>query len=166
MKILLFTDGSVNTKLRVGFGAYLVLTEGQEPQSGDIKLKKFADTSSTKLELQTLLWALSEINATEIIAYTDSQNIIGLNSRRKRIEENHYCAKNGKLLNNHELYRQFYQLTDRVKISISQVKGHAPSNRKSPVDLIFSLVDRASRNALRVYSADQQRFSAQPPVLE
>lgn len=154
MRLLLFTDGSVNTKLKVGYGAYLALPEGQEPQTGHIKLKQFRDTSSTKLEIQTLLWALSEITSPEIISYTDSQNIVGLNARRKKIEGNHYYAKSGKLLNNHELYKQFYQLTDNVDISFTQIKGHTPSSRKSHIDQIFSLVDRASRNALRAYSTN------------
>lgn len=151
---MLFTDGSVNTELRVGYGAYLALSESQEPQTGQIKLKQFTDTSSTKVELQTLLWALSEISAPEVISYTDSQNIVGLNSRRKKIEENNYYAKNGKLLNNHELYKQFYKLTDNLNITFTQIKGHKSSNRKSPLDMIFSLVDRASRNAIRAYSTN------------
>jgi len=152
MKLILFTDGSVNTKLRIGYGAYLAFPEGQESLTSHIKLKQFVDTSSTKLELQTLLWALSEISASEVISYTDSQNIVGLNSRRKKIEGNDYYAKNGKLLNNHELYKQFYQLTDNLNISFTKIRGHTPSTKKSHVDLIFSLVDRASRNALRAYS--------------
>lgn len=155
MKLLLFTDGSVNTRLKVGYGAYLSFPEGQEFSTSHIKLKKFVETSSTKLELQTLLWALSEISAPEIISYTDSQNIVGLNSRRKRLEENDYCAKNGKLLNNHELYKQFYTLTDTLNITFTQIKGHTPSRKKSHVDMIFSLVDRASRNAVRAYMNSQ-----------
>ena len=110
MKILLFTDGSVNSKLRVGYGAYLAFSENQQSRSSRIKLKLFADTSSSKLELQTLLWALSEICAPEVNLYTDSQNIIGLTSRRKKLEENDYYAKNGKLLKNHELYKQLYTI--------------------------------------------------------
>ncbi|BHH81849.1 RNase H family protein [Desulforhopalus sp. 52FAK] len=152
MKISLFTDGSVNTKLKIGYGAYLVLPEDGEPQTDQIKIKQFADTSSTKLELQTLLWALSEISATEIISYTDSQNIVRLNARRKRLEANHYYAKTGKLLNNHELYKQFFQYTDNLDLTFNQVRGHAPAKNKSKIELIFSLVDRASRNALRNYS--------------
>lgn len=166
MKLILFTDGSVNTKLRVGYGAYLALPEGQDPQTGHIKLKQFTDTSSTKLELQTLLWALSEVSATEVISYTDSQNIVGLSSRRKRIEENHYFAKNGKLLNNHEFYKQFYQVTDTVNITFTHIRGHTPSNKKSHLDRIFSLVDRASRNALRAYSTKCNLEPSVPPQLE
>ena len=154
MKLLLFTDGSVNTKLRVGYGAYLAFPEGQQPPTGHIKLKRFEDTSSTKMEMQTLLWALSELSSPEVISYTDSQNIVGLNSRRKKLEENDYYAKNGKRLKNHELYKQFYQLTDNLNITFTQIKGHAPVNRKSHIDMIFALVDRASRKALRAYIAN------------
>lgn len=151
MKLLLFTDGSVNTKLGIGYGAYLAFSENQEPLTSQIKLRQFKDTSSTKLELQTLIWALSEISVAEVISYTDSQNIVGLNSRRKKMEENDYYAKNGKLLNNHELYKQFYQLIDNVNITFNQIRGHSPSKQKSHIDLTFSLVDRASRSALRTY---------------
>jgi ribonuclease HI len=154
MKLLLFTDGSVNTKLRVGYGAYLAFSEGQQSLTGHIKLKRFEDTSSSKMELQILLWALSEISAPEVMSYTDSQNIVGLNSRRKKLEENVYYARNGKRLKNHELYKQFYQRTDNLNITVTQIKGHTLASRKSNLDMIFSLVDRASRKALRAYTAN------------
>jgi len=154
---MLFTDGSVNTKLGVGYGAYLAFLEdygSQESLAEQIRVKRFVDTSSTKLELQTLLWALSEVSTPEIISYTDSRNIAGLTSRRKKLEENDYYAKNGKRLNNHELYQKFYKATDNLNIKLNQVRGHTASNRKSHIDKIFSLVDRASRNALRAYSTN------------
>jgi ribonuclease HI len=155
---MLFTDGSVDTKLRVGYGAYLAFLEGDgshESLAEQIRVKRFVDTSSTKLELQTLLWALSEVSTPEIILHTDSQNIVGLASRRKKLEENDYYAKNGKQLNNHELYRKFYEATDHLNIKLNQVSGHAPSSEKSVIDKIFSLVDRASRNALRAYTSNK-----------
>ncbi len=154
MRLMLFTDGSVNTKLRVGYGAYLAFPEGQKPLTEDIQFKRFEDTSSSKLELQTLLWAMSEISAPEVISYTDSQNIVGLHSRRKKLEENDYYAKNGKRLKYHALYKQFYQLTDNLNITFTHIKGHTPASRKTHIDMIFSLVDRASRKALRAYTAN------------
>ncbi len=159
MKLLLFTDGSVNTKLRIGFGAYLAFSEdfdSQESLGDHIRVKRFVNTSSTKLELQTLLWALSEVTAPEIDLYTDSQNIVELNARRKKLEGNEYLTKKGKLLNNYELYKQFYKFTDYVDIQIMQVRGHLPSGRKNRIDRIFTLVDRASRKALRTYSVGNE----------
>lgn len=159
MKLLLFTDGSVNTKLRVGYGAYLAFLEDQQSLTGHIKLRRFEDTSSSKIELQTLLWALSEITATEVISYTDSQNIVELNLRRKKLEENNYYARNGKQLKNHELYKQFYQITDNLNITFTQIRGHTPANSKSHRDMIFSLVDSASRKALRAETANHKSGS-------
>jgi ribonuclease HI len=153
MKLMLFTDGSVNTKLRVGYGAYLAFPEDQQSLTSHIKLKLFEDTSSSKLELQTLLWALSEISAPEVISYTDSQTIAGLTLRRKKLEENDYYARNGRRLKNHELYKQLYKFTDNLNITFTQIKGHTPGNSKSHIDIIFSLVDRASRKALRAYTS-------------
>ncbi len=155
MKLLLFTDGSVNTKLRIGFGAYLAVLEDYELKTSltdHIRIKQFVNTSSTKLELQTLLWALSEVSVPEVVLYTDSQNIVGLNQRRKRMEENEYAAKSGKLLINHDLYKQYYEFTDKLDLQVVQVSGHSPTRRKSPIEKIFSEVDRAARKALRTSS--------------
>ena len=103
-----------------------------------------------------MLWALSEVTAPEIDLYTDSQNIVGLSARRKKLEGNEYLTKKGKLLNNYELYKQFYKFTDYVDIQIMQVRGHLPSGRKNRIDRIFTLVDRASRKALRTYSVGNE----------
>jgi len=154
MKLMLFTDGSVHTKLRIGCGAYLTCSENDDTKESlvdNIRIKFFEDTSSTKLELQTLLWALSEISTQEIILYTDSQNIVKLPMRREKLEANNYRGKSGNLLNNHHLYREFFAVSDKMEIEVRQIKGHSPSREKNRMDQIFSLVDRASRNALRTY---------------
>lgn len=153
-ELMLFTDGSVNTQSHVGYGAYLA-----PPESGlsldelrsCVKVKRFEQTSSTKLELQTLLWALSEIPAAggKLMIYTDSQNIIGLPARRERLEQNDYRSSNGRLLNNYQLYREFYRMTDQLDCELIKVQGHRQSKQKTAVDQMFTLVDRASRQALR-----------------
>jgi len=63
---MLFTDGSVNTQSNIGYGAYLAVSErGLSLNSvrTSVKVRRFEHTSSTKLELQTLLWALNDIQA-------------------------------------------------------------------------------------------------------
>lgn len=153
-ELRLFTDGSVNTQSNIGYGAYLVVTE--HGRSLDllrprVKVKRFEHTSSTKLELQTLLWALSDIQAvtSNVVVYTDSQNIMGLMGRRYRFEQNDYRSKKKKRLNNYELYQEFYKMTDQLDWEFVKVSGHQVSNQKDDIAGIFTLVDRASRNALR-----------------
>ena len=153
-KIKLFTDSSVNPQEKIGFGAYLLLddeNESFEDFKDNIKIKRFENTSSTKLELQTLLWALEKIADKNIVVevYTDCQNIIGLKDRREKLEKNHFCTSSGKLINNHELYKDFYEKLDELNLIFIKVKGHKKNSLKDEIDNIFNLVDRASRNALR-----------------
>ena len=156
-KLFLFTDGSVNTKSKNGFGAYLAVSDIDLPFDlikSQVKLKRFEDVSSTKLELQTLLWALNIIKEdfNKIIVFTDSQNIVGLVGRRAKLEQNNYYSKNKKRLNNFELYQEFYKIIDKLDCEFIKVCGHKSSNKKSEIDKIFSIVGKASRSALREFN--------------
>lgn len=152
-KIKLFTDSSVNPQEKIGFGSFLILEEKEisfEDMKKNIKIKRFENTSSTKLELQTLLWSLEEINENIIIeVYTDCQNIIGLQDRREKLEKNNFHSSSGKLMNNHELYKEFFKKVDELNLTFIKVKGHKKNSLKDEIDTIFNLVDKASRNALR-----------------
>ena len=153
-ELMLLTDGSVNTQSNIGYGAYLAVSErglSLDSLRKCVKVMRFEHTSSTKLELQTLLWALRDIQTLEgkVIVYTDSQNIVGLQGRRERFEQNNYRSKKNRLLNNYELYQELYRMTDQLNCKFVKVRGHQVSNQKDDIDRLFTLVDRASRNALR-----------------
>ena len=158
LHLQVFTDGSVNTQLKVGYGAYLVTSDlsiSINTLKESVKTQRFEQTSSTKLELQTLLWAMNEIialaNESDITLtiYTDSQNIMGLPDRRSGLEQGNYFSSKNKRLNNYRLYQEFYQLTSSIKCNLVKVAGHQVSSQKSEIDKRFSLVDKASRRALR-----------------
>ncbi|MEO1882611.1 MAG: RNase H family protein [Methyloprofundus sp.] len=151
---MLFTDGSVNTHSKIGYGAYLAVFDRKlslESLKTKVKVKRVEQTSSTKLELQTLLWALSDIQTLgcHVVVYTDSQNIIGLPSRRERLEAREYYSKNNKRLNNYELYEDFYRISDQIDFELVKVRGHQVTSQKNEIDKLFTLVDRAARSALR-----------------
>lgn len=160
--LLLFTDGSVNTKLKFGYGASLFVSEN-DIDSGNlnskVQVKRFGDTSSTKLEIQTLIWALTEVIEFKgkIVLYTDSQNIIGLPGRRERLEKNNYHSKAGKQITNFELYKQFFLILDSLDLEMKKIKGHKRSSTKNNIDRLFTMVDRASRNALREENDSTER---------
>ncbi len=152
--LLLFTDGSVNPKLNFGYGAYLAVSENEirkDDLTQHVMLKRFDETTSVKLELQTMLWALNEVRNFngKINVYTDSQNILGLPGRRERLEKNDFYSKQNKRITNWELYRDFYLLTDKLNIEIKKVSGHKRTSSKDDIDRLFTFVDRASRNAVR-----------------
>ena len=153
-ELMLFTDGSVNNHSNIGYGAYLTVPKGGlsfDSLKTRVKVRAFENTSSTKLELQTLLWALNDIQAlgSRVIVYTDSQNIMSLQGRRDRFEQKDYRSKNNRRLNNYELYQEFYRMTDQLNCEFVKVLGHPVSKQKDDIDRLFTLVDRASRKALR-----------------
>lgn len=151
-KVLLFTDASVSPQTGVGCGAFVAvdkIEESLEDTADSIRVKRFFSTSSARLEIETLLWALSEIRALKVDAYTDSQNILSLPKRRAVLEQNSYCTKSGKPHGLAGLYKDFFAWTDSISLRIIKVSGHRPANMRNKTDRIFSLVDKASRAALR-----------------
>ena len=152
--LILFTDASCDTSSKTGYGAYLALTENELSKDllkTDVKVKRFEHTSSTKLELETLLWALADINPLDkkVIIYTDSQNIVGLTKRRERFEKNDYRSKKNRRLGNYKLYQAFFEIVDGLECEFVKVQGHLKSHEKDDFDRLFTRVDKASRQALR-----------------
>jgi ribonuclease HI len=152
----LFTDGSVHPQTKCGCGAALLIGSDELTLSLDVLrsriiVHKFTDTSSTKLELQTLLWALAETSeaCAPLSVYTDSQNILSLPDRRAGFEAHHYLSKKGLPLRNAALYQAFFQLMDQRELRLVKVKGHKPAAHRNSIDRLFKLVDKASRNACR-----------------
>jgi len=152
----LFVDGSVNPQSKIGFGAYLLANTDciySTIKKDDIKTQKFEDTSSTKLELQILLFALNNIALKEynLTIYTDCQNILTLTSRRDTFEKNNYLTKTNKVIKNSVEYKEFFKLTDLYNCNFVKLKGHKKKSNKDNIDQIFSLVDKTARIKLRKY---------------
>jgi len=158
MHLSIYSDGSADSRTGIGFGACLVISDPTiaiEQIKTSVRTKRFAQTSSTRLELQTLLWALDEAmlaaNGSKLVLsiYTDSQNIISLPNRRAYLEKTDFVSSNNKRLKNESLYRQFFQLISTVEVELIKITGHQSANNKNHNDIIFSLVDKAARRALR-----------------
>ncbi len=157
-ELVLFTDGSVHSESKTGIGGFLLLQmpyQFSEDFKDKVRLKNFENTSSTKLEIQTLLWAFSEINISysKLIVYTDSQNIIGLPGRQKKLEQNGFMTSKNKLHENHLLYKEFFNFLNEKNIEFIKIKGHQPKQHKEQEDLLFSMVDKAVRKASRMLNS-------------
>lgn len=166
---LIFSDVSVDPKLKTGFGAYLAITAteldsiddiesggGAELLNSRLRVKQFTATSSTQLEIETILWALQEVKqehpatASNITLYTDSQGVIQLPRRRAALEQSGFISgATGTALKHAGLYRAFYRLQDQLGFKLAKLKGHGKSANKTRLDRIFSCVDQAARKALR-----------------
>jgi len=178
----LFTDVSLNPKLKLGFGAYLVIPSsfleippGRIIRSDlveQIRLRRFEVTSSTKLEVQTLLWALEDFQkelsgsmSGTLDVYSDSQCVTGLQRRRSKLEMNGFCSKGTKrILTNAHLYRKFYEFHDILGFEIIKVVGHSRSCSHDSIHRIFSFVDKEARKALKLCMKGFQGESIQPDI--
>ena len=162
----LFTDVSLHPGSKRGVGAYLIVPASfmevppdsieRSAIAGRLVLKRFEDTSSTKLEVQTVLSALEDIQnelrsvgPIKLRVYTDSQCVAGLPGRRQRLEANRFMStgKNRRIANA-SLYRAFYTFHDELEFEVIKVAGHARVCSHDTVQRIFSCVDREVRREL------------------
>lgn len=162
----LFTDVSVNPRRKLGVGGYLLVPASyldteqhgidRSDVSARIKIKRFDETSSTKLEVETVLWALEDsweeltgFASVRLVIYTDSQCVAGLMGRRSGLEKSCFIAKrSGRELTNADLYRKFYAAHDRLGFQLIKVQGNSSSGSHNTVQRIFSFVDREVRKEL------------------
>jgi ribonuclease HI len=161
----IFIDVSLYPKLRSGVGGYLVVPSPflmdssqsmARPEVAErLVLRRFEGTSSTELEIRTLLWALEEYQKEKVPGpgnvriYTDSQCLAGLLKRRPGLEDKAFISRRtNRPLKNASLYRRFYQFYDELGFEIIKVAGHTRSRSQDLVHRIFSWVDREVRKAL------------------
>jgi ribonuclease HI len=163
--LALFTDVSVNPALKLGVGACLVLPAifldvpfpeiEKREITGRIALRRFEATSSTKLELETVLWALEghrKRSNRNLNLYTDSQCISGLLKRKPRLLGRDFLSRTTNLpLRNAHLYRRFYALHDELVFKVIQLDGHSKTRVRDTAHRIFSIVDREARRALKLW---------------
>ena len=167
--LALFTDVSLNPKLKFGVGAYLAVPTSFLEVSPDtiersevakrLRTRRFEGTSSTKLEVQTVLWALEHYRkeckvsgSGKLYVYSDSQCVAGLLRRRPGLEANGFRShRTNRLLKNAALYRNFYKFYDELKCEVVKLVGHSRSCSHDTVHRIFSLVDREARKALKCW---------------
>lgn len=168
----LFSDVSSNPQHKCGVGAYLFVPASyleNEPHDIDraeiqakLRFKRFTDTSSTKLEVQTVLWALEKYQTEccrsgpgNLQIFTDSQCLAGLAGRRAGLEGNKYISRrSGQLLPNAPLYQAFYAAYDNLGFELVKVAGHTRACSRDTVQQIFSCVDQEARRALSVWLAE------------
>jgi hypothetical protein len=163
----LFADVSLDPVLRMGVGAYLVILSvllkpssciiDQSELPGQPVLRRFTCTSSTILELQTVLWALEEHRSMttapgteKLQVYSGSQCIAGLLKRRTELTSR--CFRSGetaRLLRNVSLYRRYYDLHDELDFEVIKLKGYTNRSSRDAVLEVFFCLDKYVRKALR-----------------
>ena len=168
----IFTDVSLNPVLKRGMGASLRLpsdyldTEKDRLNKKEIiqnlRLRKFENTSSTQLEVETVLWAienfLNQIKITENLKldlYSDSQCVCGLLERRDGLNKKAFKNSRNETLKHAALYQKFYEYHDLLHFNVIKVTGHSPKDTHDTIHRVFSFIDNEVRQEMRKWNAVQ-----------
>jgi len=171
----LFTDVSASPGLKLGVGVYVMIPAsflkvssgviGRAEISGRLKVRRFEGTSSTRLELQTVLWALTENRQGPrecLTIYSDSQCVSGLLKRKPRLLAERFLSKRtNRELGNATLYRTFYEFHNALGFQVVRVDGHPGSRVHDTAHRIFSFVDKEARKALKIWLKELSEVQAE-----
>jgi ribonuclease HI len=145
MNMLIFSDASADPQLKTGFGAYLVITDAdmntiltENTLKEKLKVKQFSSTSSTQLEIETILCALQDLTLQQpasalinkVTVYTDSQGVIELPKRRTALELSDFAGRGNKRLKQDRLYQTFYRMQDNIRFELKKLRGHTNVTEK------------------------------------
>ena len=116
----IYTDGSCHTQQCVGAWVALVLQDGKKTiLSGTEK-----DTTHNRMELLAVIRSLQHVNEhkVKITLVSDSQYVVGLNSRKAKLLSQDFTTAAGKQIRNADLVKEFYLLSKDV--SFVKIKAH------------------------------------------
>lgn len=167
--ISIFTDAATSPQQGIAIGAFLIFSEEDKAQFAecninartDILSKKiiyhtYASNKSTWSEIKTVIEALNYVQnflqpGIAIELFTDCKSVCDLlGKRKKKLEENKFITKSGKILQHAILYQELFTLTEKFQIQVFKIKGHqAKSNNLTLDEKIFSVLDKLSRKKMR-----------------
>jgi len=122
-------------------------------------LRKFENTSSTQLEVETVLWSIENFLNQHIVTenfklnlYSDSQCVCGLLARKSGLIKKGFRNAKNEILKHAELYKKFYEYHDFLHFDVIKVTGHAPKNTHDTIHRIFSFIDNEVRQEMRKWN--------------
>ena len=142
-----YTDGSCNTKLKIGAWAAIIFIRDEE-----IVLKDTVkDTTNNRMELTAVLNVLEYIkernlDKSKIIIYTDSQYVEGIERRIVKFKQQDYKTKKGEAIRNVDLVKKLVFFIETINIEFVKVKAH---QKKTDTKNYNRFVDKLSRKLVR-----------------
>jgi ribonuclease HI len=132
-EVIIFTDASYNPQTKIGVCGFRL------KGSQTLNMFRTDDIKNTQCEMLGMIKAIEYANQTlksDVIIYTDCKRIVDLFDDKNQLDSR---------------YSFFYQIlnTCKIKIDIKHIGGHKKKSLKMPLDLEFSIIDKAVRNELR-----------------
>jgi len=147
--IHVYTDGSCNTKLKVGAWAAIILYKDTIKTISHYEL----ETTNNRMELLGVIKAFEYIKANyndvnKIELFSDSQYVVRLPKREKKIIENNYLTKKGEFIQNVDLVKKLLLLYHKLNVDLIKVKAHQKKTEEKNYNID---VDKLSRKIVREY---------------
>lgn len=145
--IVIYTDGSCHTQLKIGGWAALIFIDDERIvlQGSEI------ETTHNRMELLAVIksieYTIKEIKDFGIInIYTDSQYVERIPLRIKKLFSKDFKTKSGKEIQNIDLVKELIHLIDTTQIDFIKVKAHQKStgvpNYNREVDMLSRKIVR------------------------
>lgn len=127
--IQIYTDGSYDPQKKTGGWAAIILHEGTKNVLRGIA----SDTSQHRMELTAVLKALEflknyHLENFSVSVYSDSQYVVELPDRRKKLESQYYQTRKGNTVVNEDLIRLFFEYIDRFNLDLIKVASHTKAH--------------------------------------
>ncbi|MFC2103959.1 ribonuclease H [Bacteroidota bacterium] len=145
--IEVYTDGSCNPKYQIGGWAALILFNDEK-----IVLQGYeTETTHNRMELIAVIKAIEHLleHFSEYISiniYTDSQYVVRIPDRAKKLSSNDFITKKGNKIHNTDLIQELIKLTESKNIEFIKVKAH---QKVSDIPNYNRQVDKLSRKIVR-----------------
>ncbi|MDX2171654.1 MAG: ribonuclease H [Bacteroidota bacterium] len=145
--VLIYTDGSCHTQLRIGGWAAIVFINGTKT----VLKGKELDTTHNRMELLAVINAIKfvlekdkTINQLHIVS--DSQYVVGLTARQTRLSDKNFTTKKGNEIKNADLVKELLNFVNSLNIDFVKIKAH---QQKTDVVNYNIDADKLSRKIVR-----------------
>jgi ribonuclease HI len=123
--ILIYTDGSCNTKLCIGGWASIILI-GEEKH---ILYGTENNTTNNRMELFAVLESLAFIQEKAMLLsvikiISDSQYVIELQGRKEKFLKSNFKTKKGEDIRNIDLIKELFRYNELMEIKFEKIKAH------------------------------------------
>ena len=122
---VIFTDGSCHTQKRMGAWVAIIFVDGAKTVLSGI----VPNITHNRMELTGVLKALDYIKkghqqVTDITIISDSQYVIGIPLRAKKLCAADFTTKKGKPIQNDDLVKQLLQYEKGIPLEFEKIKAH------------------------------------------
>lgn len=143
----IYTDGSCNTKLKIGAWAAIILFDDKKI----VLSGKEKNTRNNRMELLSVIDAIkflkNKFEKIELIKiYSDSQYVVRICERKERLKSNNFLTKKNEDIRNVDLVKELIVIIESMKVDFIKVKAH---QKKSDKKNYNRDVDMLSRKIVR-----------------